>query len=449
MTDMLPRNRKGSLLLLAGLLVFVLPIPGTIALRYFLLGALLLALLPSVKSFRQSHFGWSGVMLQIALVALFSAWLVLQALWLSDEKNWALGEIRGQWLPAILIYLAGLGVAAGSDGNPEQSRSTLTLVVFALLLQAFFSMVVSVPYFVEHGVFPQGKALLTAGKLEISYFNNILLAFLAVDGIWRWGRRQPLLRFPDWLVGIGIIFVFFSNLAFGARNGVVGSILLLISLGVLLIFRERRRLGVRRVLIAVLLCTLAIGALSWTNLKMDARWKRFIETVEIAWEIDQYRAWTDPKGLSLPLMQNGEPVEPSAYSRIAWIHAGLRLWADYPLGVGYGRNAFGHALRKTTDTPLGHAHSGWVDLGIGAGIPGLLFFGSIMMSFFILGLKRYFHQNDPLGLVLALLAAGYAGRLVLDSVNRDHMLMLYFFFVGLLSVLSLSPDLPKSTDSDA
>ena len=145
-------------------------------------------------------------------------------------------------------------------------------------------------------------------------------------------------------------------------------------------------------------------------------------------------------------MNNGVAVDASAYTRVAFIHAGLRLIGERPLGVGYGRNAFVHALRENgSDAQVGHAHSGWIDLGIGAGIPAvmlwLLFMGSLMVT----GGVRYFRDQNPHGLWLLFLASGYLGRMVLDSVNRDHMLQMFLFLAGYLLVMSTRDDQWRGT----
>ena len=105
---------------------------------------------------------------------------------------------------------------------------------------------------------------------------------------------------------------------------------------------------------------------------------------------------------------------------------------EHPLGVGYGRNAFGHALRKHEDTPLGHAHSGIIDLTVATGWPGLL----LWLAFIGLSLRhgwlRYRDQSDPRGLILFFVTAGFFGRMLLDSINRDHMLVMFFLLLGTL-----------------
>ena len=53
------------------------------------------------------------------------------------------------------------------------------------------------------------------------------------------------------------------------------------------------------------------------------------------------------------------------------------------------------------------------------------------------GWRRYRDQRDPRGLILFFVTAGFLGRMLLDSINRDHMLVMFFLLLGtLLPVLS-------------
>ncbi|MDP3538055.1 MAG: O-antigen ligase family protein [Azonexus sp.] len=312
-------------------------------------------------------------------------------------------------------------------------------VILVFLAQAVFSLIVTLPDFLANGVFPQSKTALTAGKLEISYWNNLLLAFLAVDALSRWLYRQSLSALPTPLIIFGILTVFASNLAFGARNGMIGSLILLSSLALLVIWHERKRIGSAKAVGFVGGAILVIVTLSWANYQLDPRWVGFKETAQIAWQPAASDVWLHPDGAVMPKLKSGEPVEASAYFRIAWIRAGLDVIADYPWGVGYGRNAFGHALRKTMETRLGHAHSGLIDWTIGVGVPGLILWLGFLSWLVVLGIRRYFIRQDPAGLILTFAVSGFFGRMLLDSINRDHMLMVFFLVLAILVSLPEEP----------
>ena len=177
---------------------------------------------------------------------------------------------------------------------------------------------------------------------------------------------------------------------------------------------------------------LLVSGFATFNYQGDSRWQVFSESAAAGWDIDHNRAWIDAKHNPWPLLSNGEGVDNSAYLRVAFIHAGLRLIAEDPLGVGYGRNAFAHALRQTQEAYVGHSHSGFIDLTIGGGVPALLLWLAFVISLMVIGGQSYFRDGSSHGLMLFFLTTGYSGRMLLDSVNRDHMLQIFLFFVGYL-----------------
>lgn len=422
------------------LFLFVLPIPGTIALRHvLLLGSLALM----ISLWREYQLGWlpkdqkiKGVMVWLVILSI---WLLAQALWISDETTWALEEISAQWLPALFSAVLGVGAVSVAQHTGLPRKKLLGGLVLVLLAQVVFSLVVTFPDFLASGVFPQTKTELTAGKLEISYWNNVLLVFLAVDGLSRWLYQRSITSLPTPILIGAIIVVFLSNLAFGARNGMIGSLFLLSSLALLVLWHEREKVGNAKALGFLGGALVLIGFLAWSNYQLDPRWEAFEETAQIAWQGSGSDAWLHPDDVILPMLKSGDPVETSAYLRVAWIRAGLDLIPEYPYGVGYGRNAFGHALRKTMETRLGHSHSGLLDWTLGVGLPGLLFWLGFLSWLAWVGVRRYFVGQDPAGLILTFVVSGFFGRMLLDSINRDHMLMVFFLIFTILVSLPEEP----------
>lgn len=418
------------------LFLFLLPVPGTLALRQFLL---LSALGCTVFAWRRQGrspdaFPRDSRVL-LGGLAVITLWLLLQAAFISDETAWALKELVGQWLPALLAAGLGIGLARLRQADWTRQRM-LGLLAACMLAQVLASLLAVLPLALEAGKFPESRTGFTAGKLEITYWNNLLLALLLVDAVSRWSKRGALTALPKAALFLGVAATLLSNLAFGARAGVIGAGLLIASLSLLVLWHERAKLGRWRLSAFLAVSLLALSSLAIVNYRTDARWEKFRETAEIAWSRQGGNAWLDFYTFPLPRLASGEPVEVSAYLRVAWIRAGVDLVTDYPLGVGYGRNAFGHALRKTVDTPVGHAHSGMIDWAVGTGWPGLALWLGLMLALLLGGLNRYFRRQDAAGLVLAFVVSGFVGRMAIDSINRDHMLILFFLVLGMLTALS-------------
>jgi len=412
-------------------LLFVWSLPGTIALRSLLmLGALATLAVSLARSDWRTLVRTAG--LPALLIVALTLWFIAQSLLLAVEPQWSLGELRGQWLPALLALLLGLMLAQ----RAAHLATAITLVFAALTAIAVGH---SLWHWFIHGQLLTQLVPLTGGKLEMSFILNLLLAFLGVDLFCRATRRTPLLRLPFAAVAAILVLALVGSLLAGARNGIIGIAFLGFSAVSLYVFDQRRRLGIGRVLAAAGAIVLTLTAFAYVSYRADARWQTFAQTAVLAWNIDRHTSWRNQSTQALPKLADGRTADESAYLRIAFIHGGARLVAENPLGYGYGRNAFAHALRQRhPDARLGHAHSGWIDLGVGGGVPALLLWGALLGGLIWRGWRRFLDGGNGHGLLLAFLATGYAGRMAIDSVNKDHMLQIFMFLVGILLVTTVS-----------
>ncbi|WP_153114683.1 O-antigen ligase family protein [Rhodocyclus tenuis] len=428
-----------TLALLSALsLLFVWSIKGTIALRYFLIASTLALLANEIGKLRWSDI--KIIRIPLGLLGILSIWFVMQAIFISPETSWALGELKGQWLPALAALIAGVLLAKGISGTSSTrfiNAATLMLgIVFVFSLQALIAVAQSLLHWLTTGALLRGLVPLTGGKLEMSFILNILLAFLTVDLLGRSTGRGRLLPVPLTVNLVCLSVALFAMYLAGARNGTIGLIFLSLSALFLYLYDQYPRIGPQRTAAIGIGVLALIGAFSWASYQADARWKVFGETAQLAWDIDNHEEW-HRTSLPRPLLANGQPADESAYNRISWIRAGLRVIAEHPAGVGYGRNAFGHALREHYPHYRGHSHSGFVDLGSAVGLPGLLLWIAFMASLIWHGWKEFFGRERRLaGLVLVFLGTGFTGRMLIDSVNQDHMLQIFFFLTGVLLVVS-------------
>ncbi len=423
-----------ALTVLTALLVFVWSVPHTIALRYLLL-AMALALASWHVGRAALVAAMNAARIPLIALAMLTAWLVIQALLISPERDWALGEISGQWLVGIAALL--LGLLLGALGNRRAGlaqRAALLAITTALLMLAAVGVGQSIAHYFTDGELLRQEVPITGGKLEMSFVVNILLAILAVDLVQRAAGSRPFLPLPVWTncgaIAIGLASAYLA----GARNGIIGLVFLGISGIVLVMFYHRRDIGLRRAFWGAAALAVMLAGFAYASYRADPRWKPFGESVAIGWDIDAHKEWLDAGQGPYPTRADGTTVDPSAYVRVAYIRAGLREIARHPLGVGYGRNAFGHSLRQTLPTRLGHAHSGFIDLGVGGGIPALALWLAWIAALFVVAWRGYFRHGSPSGLLLLLLLSGYTGRMVLDSVSKDHMLQLFMFLAGFLLI---------------
>ena len=420
------------------LLVFIWSIPHTIALRYVLLCAVsLLALCtcPIDSSLRRAL-----PVPPLLAFGLFAAWLVTQAIFVSGETAWALRELKSQYLPALVACAIGI-LFGRHDVEARDGRGSALWTGIALVfaLQSAIAVGQSAWHWWQHGELLRQIVPLTGGKLEMSYIINILLTILSVDLFCRISDGKTFLRLP--LAGTLTCLAFGMGASYlaGSRNGVIGIALLTFTAIALFLISARTRLGTWKVASISAALVIAVSGFAIASYKADPRWQVFAETARIAIDIDKQQAWYDPVTHPLPLLNCGKPVDESAYLRIAWLAAGVRVAGEIPWGVGYGRNAFARALKQQHyDTRVGHSHSGFIDLLAGAGIPAVLLWLAFIGTLITTGWRAFSRLQSPDGLLLILLTAGYTGRMLIESVSRDHMLQIFFFLTGVLLPLALS-----------
>lgn len=420
-------------------LIFIWSMPGTIALRHVLIAAALGCAAFHARQAFKSGERWglapSGVAGVLGFYVLIMLWLIAQALWVSADPSWALREISGQWGSAGAVLL--LGVAAGllARRSSLAARELLTVVTLTLAAQALVSILASIPYFLDNGFFPPRQHGITAGQLEISFANGLLLALSFGELMLRVavGRSVSLIPMPLLLVLPVLACV--GNLLFGARVGMLIAALLVLAITLLTLHYARNR---RVVWAGSAVLLLALAAVV-VNVQRDPRWHAVTETIAMGWNIDAQKSWIDEPRNPLPRLSNGQLPEHSLFMRTGWIHAGLRLVAEQPLGVGFGRNAFGRALSARWETRLGHAHNGMIDLVVGAGVPGVVLWLAWMGALLVWSCRRLLREHDALGLLLGAVVLMVSTRLFFDSVGRDHMLQMFFFLIGLFAVLRMPP----------
>jgi hypothetical protein len=435
-------QRSASLAVILSLtLVFVWSLPATIALRWLLMLVALVALTIAMGRDDWRRLGLSARIPLLALAAL-TAWLVVQTILISTSPGQSLAEVRGQWLPALLAFALGLMLGLKSLGRTARF-SVATWIVLVLAAQAALAIGDSFRHWLFHAEPLRQMMRLTGGKLEMSFVLDMLWVFLLTEFYCRASRMPSLLGLSlPILIALSLILAACSYLA-GARSGMV-NISVMTAAALLLYFADRRHQAItQRRFIALVAILAATAALAVAQFQADPRWRTATETATIAWRIDQHRQWLEGSPDSWPRLSDGSIVDHSNYVRVAFIRAGLTLIAEHPEGVGYGRNAFGHAFANHYGLRVGHAHSGWIDLGIGGGIPALLLWLTFLASLMLLGGRAAFVHGNPAGMALMLLVTSYAFRMTLDSVSKDHMLQMFMFLAGMLLVLTA----PRQTEA--
>jgi O-antigen ligase len=320
----------------------------------------------------------------------------------------------------------------------EAQKIFIALIVTLLCIHVLYVDYSGVAALFQTGVLAKRLPGLTEGPDKSSYLSNLLMALLLAELLFRVTFKQRLLALPNAILGLLFVLTLFSSYLEDVRNGVI-SLTLLLLLTFLLYARARlAKLGRVTFAANTVLALALIGVVLFAYVKSESRWRTLLETIPIALDTTTHKAWLmDDK--NRPPLASGKLVDPSNYLRIAFAKEGFLLVQDHPLGIGFGRNAFAHGIHaKYGYGYVGHSHSGFIDLAIGAGVPGVLLWLGWMATWFRFGLTRYFRHASFAGLALALLVFEFNARMVLDSISRDHSLQQFLFLAGLLTAFALS-----------
>lgn len=427
-------NRKElTLLVIAALLFAIWPVARTISLRELLLfgGAITAGSFYYHGRARYHGAWWRSLQLPLALIAALTLWMLIVALLVSPEPAWTLNELRGQWLKALTALAFG-GLAAAVLALTSNTSSTLLLTLGAVLFAHVLAVDIDA---LVHHTEGHRAAGIAAGIDIANYLTNMLLALLLGELLARVLAGKRLLPLPAWALALATLLALASLYAERIRNGVGAvAVMLMCALALYLWHRLRRRPAGRwaapAALVAVLVLAVSLLALAGAA-KPGASWRQFLATVPVALDTETYHHWKSDTKYGLPTLADGSTVDASAYVRIAWFKQGLMLAGEHPLGVGFGRNAFGHAFTAKYGEAKGHSHSSFIDLLVGIGIPGMMLWLAFLASLLVLAARGF---AVGWGYPLFFVVVDFSARMVVDSNVRDHMLQMFLFIVAALGV---------------
>ena len=196
-----------------------------------------------------------------------------------------------------------------------------------------------------------------------------------LDRLVNWENIIYLLTIPL------VLFVFYSE---NIKNGMAyGLVLILFFSSLIFIKGVGKNITVK--LTITILIILISGIFFNLHFRENNSWKIFAADFKVAIQTDKYSEWRYGGGHGFPNNEFGEKVSVTNYERIAWGKVGLELILKNPLGYGLIEASFGNVAVATwaDSINLKQTHSGWIDLGLGLGIPGLIIIiGSLILAIY-------------------------------------------------------------------
>lgn len=435
---------NNTLLLLLGLLFFVLPIGHTIALRYLafvLLAALTLYLYATSHYHSTARHSTHGELTRVSiLLAVMTGWILAVSLANVDRPFTAFSDIKSDWIFPLMYFFLAIVLGAYSLRQNESTQYNIYLTIFTVMfIHVLYVDLHALKHYLDHKELLTRFAGLAEGPDKSNYITNILLAFLIPEIIYRLRTGKRLLRVNNPILALLILLLLCSSIVEATRNG-VAAIILIGVLGTLFFFVGNKGISKRVKIFSGVALTLSLIAPMLYNINQDERWTRLIDTLPIARDTQQNRFWLNSNKYSVPKLPNGEYVELSTYLRVSWLTEGFKIIGENPWGIGYAKNAFGHAIKEKYDDAaknIGHSHSGALDLTIGTGIPGLIIWLSFGIYLCYLSYIYFLRYESVFALILFFNVAGFYSRFLVDSIMRDHMFLTFMFITGFALIFML------------
>jgi hypothetical protein len=399
--------------------VFLYSVPHTVALRNLLL---LLGFL-GIVVLRGDGVPRFPPRLAAAALAMtvLTAWLLLQAFFVPAAPAVTLGNVWSDWLVPLLTAM----LAAWCAVRLPRGRS-LQAVLAGLGLTVALAVLYQGGLWLFGGMWPLGQVPYGQRDFQ-SAVSVFLLSLLVAERLAvALGQDSPLglSRITGWVLFLAAAV---ADLLLLTRNGTLVFVALVAVAG-LLYWRIRERLGIKALLLMLAVPLLVVTG----SLLSDARWSGFAESYRVGWTSES-NYWLSNDPADRPLPSSGAPLEESAYMRAAWAHQAVIAIGEHPLGLGFGRDAFGRAVAlKHGHAGMVSSHSGWLDFAVGAGLPGLallLLTGALAMRG---GWRQFRDQHDAAGLMFGFLVGGYLLRCLLDGHLSGWRLGLFAFLCGVL-----------------
>jgi hypothetical protein len=311
------------------------------------------------------------------MVSLFM-WALFHLFFLSQDYPEQLMELRRIWKYASLgaVFALGLGLSIASiRSNSVNCKlfyfglcSPLVIYLARYLLNVWGEEVgITIPSILrayvpktDYVAFCLPVLALTLGKIS----RNITLEASS-------GRRLPVEVVIYLTAIIFTLFIFYIQ---DTKNGIIYSVLfILIFIGIT--FSKKSSLMPHSKLMLIIVSSLVILATTYPHVQKNESWKSLIADVKVGMQLDKYPQWRYADEAGFPVNEYGNVVAGGNYLRAAWFKVGIKLAIENPLGYGLIEDSFKKFVKERwpdSSHRLSHSHSGWLDITLGIGFPGLV-----------------------------------------------------------------------------
>jgi hypothetical protein len=346
--------------------------------------------------------------LPIYLIAFLFIWTMIQFFFITPNPALQWEELTSIWKRTAIgfIFAVGLGLFLSSRSIRERQAALFDiyywrLIYIGLLLPTLIYLLKYVLTFHANqwGFTAPDYLRLHYGSMPFYMPKTVYVAFclplfaIALGQIATQIERQqwrPWSTLVYLLSCLAVLFVFYAE---NIKNGIAYALVLAIFFFANLLYKNIKLIKLKESMVLLAFITV-FGFFIAQHVQKNESWSTLYADMKVAIQIDQYDHWKWNSERGYPNNELGKMVSITNYDRIAWGVAGVQLLIENPLGYGLVERSFGHLAKiKWPESKLHQNHSGWLDLALGLGLPGI----GLILGALTLALKQCRAVPGPIG----------------------------------------------------
>ena len=426
-------------------LIVIWTIPGTIALRNFLiLAGFVCGIFYLIKN---RIVLISKSVIPLGIFYIIFVWVLVHFFLFSSNYQVQLHELTSLWMRVLGVIIIGTSMGIYLQREVNQQN---------LFFMAFYSTPLFVcSYFLYTSMI--GGHLLDPRVFLVNFLGNkINAAFMSVIGVtialayFLFSTNQLQTKSNKIhlsFIFIGILISLVSAILVSTKNGIGVSLILIFFALCCQIYINIKNKNVYKktflkwsIILAIIFVTIKVHS----NFSFPG-WSHIIEDSLIALEIEKNQNWKNPQTLSYPKRNDGTMVADNTYERVAWAAKGVELIQKYPLGYGtINYSSFKQLLKRdgTDFKKNGLTHSAWIDFGLAFGVPGLLILFSSLFGAVVFALKK----NDFLSRMAIWISLAIFLICSVAEVSFKHTFEIWMFLIAFVCACVIK--LPEEGQSE-
>lgn len=408
-------------------------IPNTIFLRNFslitgaLIGVYLIYRNRNVFSLRNSF--------PLISLTLFFIWVLVHYAFFAGDPHMQLHELSSVWKRVFLSFLFAVGL--GLSINVANRVNLLLVIVgfaasfiifYVRWLIDFLGLAGISPFFTLNYYEPS-----TVGYIPKYYLTTFIIPWVAlcfsivIESLNSPGRYKII-----HIAGLALILLGSLNIFYivGNKNATLFFLIIFFSFTIYLLLKSNNKISLRKYLVVGFLAA-CFFPIIYSHIKSEPTWTNFIVDSRATLDFEKNDQWKYSGGRGVPVNELGKPVNGSAYLRLAWAIKGLDLLLKNPMGYGLLVNSFGPlAKSELPDSSFTHTHSGWLDIALAFGIPGLLLILLALFGAAVRCSKKFAFIPKAGTWVLLSMALVFISAEVAERILFDYLIFLIAFFAA-------------------